>query len=103
MDRRTELGFGRSLKFVPKLTADAGWGRGLGACSDSPNLSLFCSVVNFSPTCLSASGARGTQDLGGDPYFLNHPKISAKNRIIGSLLDTADVNIFQTIFEISFF
>ena len=28
MDRRTKLGFGRSLKFVPRLTADAGWGRG---------------------------------------------------------------------------
>ena len=65
MDRRTELGFGRSLKFRPKLTADAGWGRGLGAWGDSPNLSLFCSVVNFSPAYLGASGTKGTQDLGG--------------------------------------
>ena len=40
-------------------------GAGLGGGGDSPNLSLFCSVVNFSPTCLGASGAGGTQDLGG--------------------------------------
>ena len=39
-------------------------GAGLGGGGDSPNLSLFCSVVNISPTYLSASGAKGTQDLG---------------------------------------
>ena len=39
MDRRLKLGFGRSLKFLPELTADAGWGRGWGG--GLANLSHF--------------------------------------------------------------
>ena len=48
MDRRLKLGFGRSLKFLPELTADAGWGRGWGAAW--PIFHIFCDDLNFSPT-----------------------------------------------------
>ena len=47
-DRRLKLGFGRSLKFLPELTADAGWGRGWGAAW--PIFHIFCDDLNFSPT-----------------------------------------------------
>ena len=59
MDRRTKLGFGRSLKFVPRLTADAGWGGvgWLGEGATQPIFHIFCSVVNFSPTSLGFLGS----------------------------------------------